>query len=646
MNYYEVLVGDMSYHGKSTLTYASSVALKLGSVVRIALRNRSVLGIVARIAAEPAFAVKPIAAIAQAPPLPAESLQLINWLYAYYPASFGSVIRLFLPPSTAFPKKNTGGSSSTSASSASLPELTTEQRSALQQIQSSGYHLLHGITGSGKTRIYIELAIRTLKENRSAIILTPEIGLTAQLVKSLEESLSAPVFVLHSRQTAAERRDIWYEILRSELPVVVIGPRSALFAPLRNLGLIVIDEAHDQAYKNENAPYYRTERVAAKLAELHDACMVSGSATPNVEEYYMASAKNRPILTLQQLATQNHTTTHEVTTHIVDLRERSNFAKSTIVSDRLISAMQEALANREQALLFLNRRGTAGAILCNACGWQALCTHCDLPLTYHSDTHLTRCHVCGRTWPLPTSCPECNNTDILLKTIGTKAVVEEAQRLFPGARIHRFDSDIEKSDQIEEQLAQLQKGTIDVIVGTQMVTKGLDLPKLSVVGVLNADSSLAIPDYSASERTYQLLTQVVGRTGRGHRSGSVIIQTYNPDQPIIRAATTQDWSSFYDQEIHERKTFRFPPFTFLLKLTCARATTQAAEKTASALQQKLQKSHPTILIEGPSPSFHTREHGKFRWQLIIKSASRSQLVDIIQTLPSGWSHDIDPTTLL
>jgi primosomal protein N' (replication factor Y) len=646
MYYYEVLVGDLSYHGKSALTYASPQKLAKGIVVRIALRDKSVLGITTKKVSKPAFAVKPIAAIAEAPPLSAESLQLIDWLYAYYPASFGSVIRLFLPPTTAFPKNNSEQIHHSPVDAALLPKLTTEQHAALQHIQSSGYHLLHGITGSGKTRVYIELAKRTLAENRSVIILTPEIGLTAQLVKSIESSLSAPIFVLHSRQTTAERRDIWYAIIRSTRPVVVIGPRSALFAPVHNLGLIVIDEAHDQAYKNENAPYYRTERVAAKLAELYGACIVSGSATPNIEEYYVASVKKRPIITLQKLATQEDDTMFKVATHIVDMRERSNFAKSNVMSDRLIELTRQALVNREQTLLFLNRRGTAGAILCNACGWQALCTHCDLPLTYHGDNHITRCHVCGRTWPLPTSCSECGNTDLLLKTIGTKAVVEEAERLFPGVKIHRFDSDVEKLDQIEQQITELQKGNIDIIIGTQMITKGLDLPKLSVVGVLSADSSLAIPDYSTSERTYQILTQVIGRTGRGHRSGSVVIQTYNPDQPIIRAAAAQDWSAFYDEEIRERNAFHFPPFVFLLKLTCARATSKAAEKAATTLMHEIEKSYPRVRIEGPSPGLHPKEHGKFRWQLIIKSTSRPKLIEIIQDLPSGWTRDIDPITLL
>lgn len=644
MHYYEVLVGDLRYHGKTALTYSFPEPVAKGSVVRIALREKSVLGIIVAEVMEPAFTVKPIAAIADAPPLPVQSLLLIDWLYSYYPASFGSVIRLFLPPSTVFPKQHAPALREP-RTLLPLPTLTTEQRKVIAQIRPQGYHLLHGITGSGKTRVYIELAKRTLNNKRSVIILTPEIGLTAQLVENIQTSIAAPVFVLHSRQTAAERRDIWYEILRTTDPAVVIGPRSALFAPLQSLGLIVIDEAHDQAYKNENAPYYRTERVAAKLAELHKACLVSGSATPSVEEYFLASAKKRPILSLTKRAT-NTDAALEVTTHIVDMRERHNFTKSAIMSDELIHAMQQALTNGEQILLFLNRRGTAGAILCNACGWQALCSHCDLPLTYHGDKHLTQCHVCGRTWPLPNTCPECGNTEILLKTIGTKAVVSEAERLFPEATIHRFDTDIEKSEQIEKQLAALQNGTIDIIIGTQMITKGLDLPLLSVVGILNADSSLAIPDYSASERTYQLLTQVIGRTGRGHRAGSVVIQTYSPKQQTIEAAITQNWDDFYTSELRERKTFRFPPFTFIVKLTCARTTSKAAEKAATTLVQQLTRSYPALHIEGPSPSFHSRENGKYKWQLIVKSAHRSDLVTIIQQLPSGWTHDIDPITLL
>ncbi len=646
MNYYEVLVGDMRYHGKSALTYSSDTKLDTGQLVRIALRDRSVLGIVQAAVTEPTFAVKSIAAVAPAPPMPLQSLQLMDWLYVYYPGPFGAIIRQFMPPSTAFPK-SAPKSQQESSLSGPLPALTGEQKAALKLIQPSGYHLLHGITGSGKTRIYLELAKRAVSEGRSAMILTPEIGLTAQLVTTFSDVFPGRVMVLHSHQTAAERRNVWYAILENPEPLIVIGPRSALFAPVRALGLIVIDEAHDPAYKNENAPHYRTERVASKLAELHGTCLVSGTATPSIEDYQVAEAKRRPIIRLDRLAKQRDDEQKtEISATIVDMRNRDNFSRSGILSTQLIEAIQQTLQKREQSLLFLNRRGTAGAILCNNCGWQALCTHCDLPLTYHGDQHHTVCHVCGRTWPLRNSCPECGHSDILLKSIGTKAVVDEIRRLFPQARIARFDGDTEKAEHLERQLSQLQAGETDIIIGTQMVTKGLDLPKLSLVGILNADSSLLIPDYTASERTYQLLAQVMGRTGRGHRAGASIIQTYSPKQPVIRFAVAQDWHAFYVSELSERKAFRFPPFTFLLKLTCARATSASAEKAATVLKQRLEAANKALTVEGPSPSFHPRDHGKYKWQLIVKSSSRPALTDIITSLPAGWQHDIDPINLL
>lgn len=645
MYYYEVLVGDMQYHGKSALTYSSDVELLSGSVVRIALRNRSVLGIISREVSEPSFAAKPIAAVAPAPALPAQTLQLIDWLYTYYPAPFGTIIRQFLPPTTAFPKSrvlNLEPRISKQTPDNLLP-LTSEQKSAISGIQPSGYHLLHGVTGSGKTRVYVELAKRTIATGKSAIVLTPEIGLTAQLVETFTGAFPQLVYVLHSRQTAAERRDVWYDILSSPHPVVVIGPRSALFAPTQKLGLIVIDESHDQAYKSESAPYYRTERVAAKLAQLHGACLVSGSATPNVEEYYVIAAKNRPIVTLNQLAKQTNTTSN---TNVVDLRDRSQLTRSPILSTPLLSAMQQAQERGEQTMLFLNRRGTAGAVLCSSCGWRAVCSHCDLSLTYHSDTHGMRCHLCGRSQSLPNGCPECHEPDIVFKTVGTKAVVDEVRRLFPNARISRFDADTAKNEQLETQLQSLQTGAVDVIIGTQMITKGLDLPKLSVVGVLNADASLLIPDYTAAERTFQLLTQVVGRAARGHRTGSVYVQTYNPDHPTIATALAKDWESFYEAELTERRTFKFPPYVYMLKLTCLRATSASAEKTATKLKEQIQKDHPRLNVEGPSAAFHPRESGKYKWQLVVKSASRQALVDLVAQLPSSWSHDLDPVNLL
>jgi len=359
---------------------------------------------------------------------------------------------------------------------------------------------------------------------------------------------------------------------------------------------------------------------------------------------YVAKAKSRPIISLNSLATQSEY--GKSTTTAIDLRDKSVYGRSRIVSQPLLSAISEALDHSEQILLFLNRRGTASAVLCSDCGWRAVCSHCDLPLTYHGDSHSLRCHVCGRNQPLPPSCPECGKTEIVLKTIGTKAVYDEIHRLFPAARLQRFDTDTEKPDQIENQLSALQNGDVDIIIGTQMITKGLDLPRLAVVGILNADSGLLMPDFAATERTYQLISQVVGRVGRGHRAGHVFLQTYNPDNPVLIAALAQDWSAFYVRELSERQLYNFPPFCYLLKLSCVRATQSSAEKTANKLLDELQNRYPKLHIEGPSPAFHPREGGKYKWQIIIKSPSRTVLLQIISLLPSGWAYNLDPTDLL
>lgn len=648
MNYYEVLVATMAYHGDEALTYSADTELSAGSIVHVSLRNKTVLGIVLRKVSKPSFEAKPITSVSPYPPVPPESLQLLEWLRAYYPAPFGAIVRQFVPPTTAERKTKHEEHSDTpfnvSASALSeLPELSTDQKHALNTIAGPGTFLLHGITGSGKSRVYIELTARTLAANKSAIVLTPEIGLTAQLTQTFRSSFPDRVYVLHSQLTAAQRRDIWHKVLASTEPLVVIGPRSALFSPVRNIGLIVLDEAHDNAYKNESAPTYLAGRVAAKLASLHGATLVLGSATPDVEDYYLATAKNRPIVAMQNLARRADT---PVTTHMVDMKKAENFSRSRLLSDTLLAAISNALERGEQSLLFLNRRGTANVVLCNVCGWQSLCPNCDLSLTYHGDAHELRCHACGYKSGLPTSCPVCGNTDILFKSIGTKAVVEAVQKLYPAARIKRFDTDVTKAERIEQNISSIQAGEVDIIVGTQMVGKGLDLPKLAVVGIINADSSLLIPDYTAAEQTYQLISQVAGRVGRGHRAGAVVVQTYDPENTTLLAAVRRQWDSFYASELTERKAFHFPPFTYLLKLRVLRATSKSAEKAAEDLADTLRTQYPGLIVDGPAPSFHPRERSKYSWQLLIKSPNRPVLTRIIADLPSGWGYDIDPTNLL
>jgi primosomal protein N' (replication factor Y) len=642
MHYYEVLVGALAYHGNDALTYSGDASLPVGQMVRIALRERSVLGVILREVSKPAFDTKPLAAVADFPPVPAESLALLHWLRAYYPAPLGAIVRQFVPPTELFPKLETPPILRP-IDLALLPVLSADQAHALAHIQGAGTFVLHGITGSGKSRVYVELAARAIAAGRSAIVLTPEIGLTAQLTETFRRTFGERVYVLHSQLTAAERRNIWYKLLAATEPVIVIGPRSALFSPVRNVGLIVLDEAHDNAYKNESAPHYHAARVAAKLAALHSATLVLGSATPAVEDYYLATSKQRPIIAMQNLA---KTGDNKLSIEMVDMRRHEQFSRSSLLSDTLLAHIAGAMERQEQSLLFLNRRGTANVILCSSCGWQSVCPHCDLALTYHGDEHLVRCHVCGFSSQLPTSCPVCTNTDILFKSIGTKAVASALEKLFPAAKIQRFDTDAKKSERLEQHLGSLVEGSADIIVGTQMITKGLDLPKLSVVGIVNADSSLLIPDYTAAEQTYQVISQVVGRVGRGHRAGTVVVQTYDPENATLQSAVHRTWSTFYENELAERKQFRFPPFTYLLKLRCLRATSKAAEKAALALGDKLAKDHPAITVDGPAPSFHPRERGKYSWQLLIKAPSRQTLVDIISTLPSGWSYDIDPINLL
>jgi len=645
MRYYEILVASMSYHGSEALTYSSDQTLSAGQLVRVSLRERSVLGIVLRTVIKPSFIVKPLGAVAPLPPLPPQSLQLLTWLRAYYPAPLGAVVRQFVPPTEVFPKIAPAASVATQPQPKhQLPPLTSEQQAAIDTITEPGTYLLHGITGSGKSRVYVELAARTLATGKSVVALTPEIGLTAQLTQTFRSSFGEQnVYVLHSRQTAAERRTIWYELLARTTPAIVIGPRSALFSPLRRLGLIVLDESHDNAYKNESAPHYHASRVAAKLANLHDATLVLGSATPNIEDYYLAGLRKRPIIAMQNLAKQNN---DPLAITMVDMREPQAFSRSRLLSDTLLEHITTALAQGEQSLLYLNRRGTANVVLCNQCGWQSLCPNCDLSLTYHGDEHQLRCHVCGLTGGLPTSCPACTNTDILFKSVGTKAIVEALSKIFPMARIQRFDTDAKKTERLEQHVDALQAGSADIIVGTQMVGKGLDLPKLSVVGIINADSSLLIPDYTASEQTYQLISQVVGRVGRGHRAGTVIVQTYDPENTTLQAAVHRDWPQFYNAELRERKSYHFPPFTYLLKLRTLRVSSASAQKAATTFAGTLAKDFPSVTIEGPAPSFRPRVAGKYSWQLLIKSSSRQTLTDIIAQLPSGWGYDIDPVNLL
>jgi len=647
MYYYKVWVASQRYHGAEPLTYSSNQKLESGTIIVIPLQHQNIVGVVDQSVSKPPFKTKSVLSVLDMPPLPQPSLKLLVWLLDFYPAPLGFITSQFLPSQLASKPRLPGPKKRSKATAKlNLPPLTNEQKVALGAIQATSKqhsYLLHGDTGTGKTRLYLELAQTTHKAHQDVLVLTPEISLTPQLVATFEQMFPGQVITLHSNLSVSARRSAWLRVLTATNPLVVIGPRSALFAPFRDLGLIVVDEAHDNAYKQEQAPYYQALRVAAKLADIHDAKFIMGTATPNVTDYYIAQAKGLPILRLQALAKGVQTRPNVV---VVAAREKKYFTRSLHLSDALLQALEKSLQGGEQSLVFLNRRGTARLVMCQACGWQARCPVCDLPLTYHGDVHIMRCHTCGYKTNAMAHCPVCSSTDIIYKSAGTKSIVDELARLFPKARIKRFDTDNKKAERFEQHYETVVDGKVDMLVGTQLLSKGLDLPKLSVVGVVTADTSLSFPDYTAEERTFQLLTQIIGRVGRGHLPGTAIVQTYNPDSPIIQAAVTKNWQSFYQTQLAERQRFMFPPFCYLLKLTCTRKTQASALKTAQALRSQLENLRLPVQIIGPSPSFYEKTAQGYCWQIIVKAKSRHHLINVIKTLPSGWSHDIDPTNLL
>lgn len=643
MYFYEVFVSSQRYHGSEPLTYSSQQQLSAGAIVSVLLGRQSVVGFVLREVKKPAFATKDILSTIDSTVLPEPLVNLHSWIQTYYPGPSGILTQLFLPSSidTASRRKKT---QQAAVELLEQPPLTSEQEKAVADIQSgtSSSYLLHGETGSGKTRVYIELSKKILGSGKSVLILTPEIGLTPQLTSRLERSLPGKITVLHSNQTIAERRDNWKAIAANTEPQVIVGPRSALFAPVTSLGLIIIDECHDAAYKQDQMPYYQTSRVAGKLTALHGAKLVLGSATPSVSDYFTFESKSLPIIRM----TESARGTRDITTTVVDLKDRQKFSRSPWLSDTLILDIESALQSGYQSLVFLNRRGTARIIVCGSCGWQAICPRCDLPLTYHGDKHRLQCHTCGFSERTPLACPECKKPEVQFKSIGTKTLIQEVERLFPEARTARFDSDNTKAESMDTQFESILHGEIDILVGTQVLSKGLDLPLLQVIGVVLADTGLYFPDYSAEERTFQMLHQVIGRVGRGHIAGKVTLQSYNPDSAPIKAAIARDYRAFYESQLSERHSYRFPPYYFVLKVSIERAIQTNARSSAHDLARALLESGLAIEVTGPSPAFIEKAKNKYRWQIIVKAKQRQELVKAIRMLPKNCSYDIDPTNLL
>lgn len=644
MQFYLVAVAILAHSKSASFTYHFEGKLTPGTLVRIPVGRSAANGVVLSSCSKPAFPTKPISEVLHADTTwPRPLLRLAEWMSEYYVSHLGLVLQTMLPAGLHKKRRVTSKLPALPFREKKDITLTADQQKAITAITASDdtAFLLHGVPGSGKTQVYIEASKHAVKDGKSVIVLVPEIALTAQLIAEFSNHFPE-VAVMHSALTEAERHQIWAQILIAERPLIVIGPRSALFSPVRNLGLVIVDECHEQSFKQDRSPRYNAVYTASTLAKLHRAKIVLGSATPGVSEMYLAEQKRITTLPLPT-AIQPVRNTIELVPH----KDREFFTKHRFISNPLISAIEIAVSKGEQALIFHNRRGTAPSVLCESCGWQAACPHCELPLTYHGDQMKLRCHTCNYIMPITHTCPECHAPTIVFKGIGTKLIESEVRKLFPHAHVARFDTDNAKDEQLQARYQELYEGKIDILVGTQIVAKGLDLPRVSTVGVLQADAGLHLPDFAARERTFQLLYQVSGRAGRAKEGGKVILQTYLPNQDVIKLAASHDFATFYTQELAARKTLHFPPFYFMLTMSYAAKTENGAIKATKRFAQELSAKHPTIKIIGPAPAFREQFAGSFHWQIVLKSKQRSILQEIAKTLnASQWQYDIDPVSLL
>lgn len=521
-------------------------------------------------------------------------------------------------------------------------ELNEEQSAALSSIVAacdsgdSKPLLLQGVTGSGKTEVYLQAAAHVMKNGRGVLILVPEISLTPQTMarfKSRFADTPGAVAILHSAMSDGERFDEWHAIHRGKARIA-IGPRSALFAPVQKLGLIIVDEEHDSSYKQENSPRYHGRDLAVLRARMEGATVVLGSATPSLESLHNVNCGKYSMLRMDKRADGQRLPL----TRVLDMRSEPKDKRNLgILSERLRMAIEDRLNKGEQTILLLNRRGFARALQCPDCGHVVTCEHCALPLTYHATENRLICHLCGFRAVVPRHCPECRENNILLEGYGTQKVERVLRNCFPKARLQRVDADVAaRKNALRDILADFRAHRIDILLGTQMISKGLDFPGVTLVGVLNADLGLCIPDPRAAERTFQLLTQVAGRAGRGDIDGEVIIQTYTPHAAAIQYARRHDTDGFAENELGLRQQFNFPPFRHLSVLTVRSTQEDLADFSMRTLHKRLQAALPQgVEITEPAPAPIAKAHGQFRFQCTINALSARTVADIVSREIAG-----------
>ncbi|HEX6508866.1 MAG TPA: primosomal protein N' [Chloroflexota bacterium] len=526
---------------------------------------------------------------------------------------------------------------------------------------SGGIFLLHGVTGSGKTEVYLQAIADVIRTGRQAIMMVPEISLTPQAVERVAGRFPGRVAVLHSKLSAGERLDEWQRIRHGEVDVVV-GPRSALFAPLPYPGLIVVDEEHDPSYKQDSMPRYNARDAAAVLGRLTGATVVFGSATPDVGTYYAAQLGRITLLELPDRPVWTDTSPPAgplearpmPSVEVVDMRHELKAGNRSIFSSILLEALGDTLRDSHQALLFLNRRGSATVVICRDCGFVVRCPNCDIPYTYHASATRLICHRCDKRTISPQRCSACGSERIRYLGVGTQRVEEEVTRLFPDARVLRWDRDVTGGKGAHEEILQrFSRHDADILVGTQMIAKGLDFPLVTLVGVISADTGLHMPDFRAPERSFQLLTQVAGRAGRASLPSRVVVQTYTPDHYAVQAARDHDYHRFYRDEIVFREGARYPPFARLMRFVYSAERESLCRQSAANLRSILERAIEAeelrgAEIIGPAPCFVARIKNRYYWQIIARGGEgrNSSLHPLVDYVPPGWTIDVDPVDLL
>ncbi|HCX63875.1 MAG TPA: primosomal protein N' [Eubacteriaceae bacterium] len=508
-------------------------------------------------------------------------------------------------------------------------------------------YLLHGVTGSGKTEVYFTLMEKALKENKSCIYLVPEIALTQQTIRRIKERFQEPIAIIHSRIGEKERKMYYNKIHDGEIRIVV-GARSAVFAPVENPGLIIADEAHENTYKSTTKPRYDTIEICEKWTELTGCKLVLGSATPTVDAYY--KAVNHHMVLLQLKNRIHQTAMPEV--EIVDMREELKTGNRSILSRILYEQIQLRIQRNEQVILFLNKRGYFSYMFCRDCGFAVKCRHCDVTMTYYGKENQLKCHYCGRVEPIQQHCPKCGSSKFKFSGTGTERMEAHIKKTFPQASVLRMDTDsMRKKDAFEQTIQQFADGKADILLGTQMVTKGFDFPNVTLAGVILADVTLSLPDYRASERTFQLLTQVMGRAGRKDKIGEAIIQTYDPDHYVIQHAADHDFIGFYNEEIQYRKTLQYPPFSKILMIGFSGDDEEKVMEACKSYHRKLVKELKNGDMKEylrdvfpPNPSSISRVNNKYRWYILIKTKNFSGFNRLLHALEQSEDDRNQDTT--